>query len=236
MDRYVVGVNIFTMRILLIEDDQDLSESLKAQLESACFAVDCATDGEAGSFMGRTTDYDLVIMDLYLPKKNGSTVCTEFRAAGKTMPILAMSVSDKVMNRVDLLNLGADDFLVKPFSSEEMLARVRALLRRPATLLPQVLVYGRVSLDPLRQKVTVDQKDEIHLTRKEFNLLEYFMRNQGIVASRSMLLEHVWDGTLDAFTNTIETHVLSLRKKLQSAGVKKLIHTVSGRGYVFEER
>ena len=152
------------------------------------------------------------------------------------MPILMVSVSSESENRVDLLNLGADDFLVKPFSSEELLARVRALLRRPRTLLPEVLTCAHVQLDTLKQKVFIGDGMEAHLTRKEFGLLEYLMRNKGIVATRSMLLEHVWDGALDAFTNTIETHILSLRKKIHPVGSKKLIHTVSGRGYIFEER
>lgn len=224
------------MRILIVEDDTDLRESLKSRLESACFAVDCADNGDTGSFMGRTTNYDAILLDLYLPERNGSAVCTELRAAGKTAPILMMSVQGEVPSKVELLNLGADDYVTKPFSFDEVLARIRALVRRPRAVQPNVVRHGHITLDVLRQKVFLKDREEVYLTRKEFVLLEYLMRHEGIVVTRGMLLEHVWDGTLDLFTNTIETHILALRKKVERPGVPKVIHTISGRGYVFDAK
>jgi len=218
------------MRILVVEDEQRISRFLKDSLEAEYFAVDVAEDGERGSYFARTNDYDLVVLDNMLPKKDGLQVCREIRAAGKTMPILVVSVKTGTEDKVDLLNAGADDYLAKPFVLEELLARIRALLRRPASLESDELVAEDLTLDVKTGTVRRADK-EIYLTRKEFMLLQYLMRNQGLVVSRGMILEHVWDMSVDIFSNTIESHILSLRKKIGDMGRERLIQTVPGRGY-----
>ncbi len=218
------------MKILIIEDDPNIRQVLKMQLEAECFAVDVAENGEQGSYLARTNEYDLVILDYVLPKKLGPDICVEIRKAGKTMPIMMLTVKSEVGTKVEALNLGADDFLVKPFSFQELLARVRALLRRPKNLTGEQIHFDDLELDTRKQSVKRGQ-DDIYLTRKEFMLLEYLMRHPGQVISRAELLEHIWDSSVDIFSNTIESHVVSLRKKIEKPRRKKVIHTVSGRGY-----
>lgn len=214
----------------MIEDEEKISHFLRDSFEAEYFAVDIAEDGERGSFFARTNDYDIVVLDNMLPKKDGLQVCQEIRTAGKTMPILVVSVKTDAMDKVDLLNAGADDYLAKPFVLEELLARVRALMRRPSSIESDILSVEDVELDTKNGTVTRNGK-EVNLTRKEFMLLQYLMRNEGIVLSRGMILEHVWDMSVDIFSNTIESHILSLRKKLEDMGKDRLIQTVSGRGY-----
>ena len=217
------------MRILVIEDEKEINAFLKLSLESECFIVDVAEDGERGSFLARTNEYDVIILDNILPKKIGLDVCKEIRASGKTTPIIVLSVKSETTTKVDLLNAGADDYLIKPFSLDELLARIRALLRRPQQIEDEILEIDDLSLDTKRHTVKRATK-EIYLTRKEFILLEYLMKNRSIVLSRGMILEHVWDMNADPFSNTIESHILSLRRKIDAKG-KKLIQTVPGRGY-----
>jgi two-component system, OmpR family, response regulator len=223
------------MRILLVEDDKDIGQVLKMQLESECFAVDIASDGEQGSYMARTNVYDAVILDWVLPKKLGPEVCAEIRASGKTMPIIFLTVSSEVASKVQALELGADDYLTKPFSFQELLARLRAVLRRPTQMTSDTLSVEDLTMDVSRQTVQ-RQQEEIHLTRKEFMLLEYLLRNKGSVISRAELLEHVWDSSVDIFSNTIESHIVSLRRKLNDSRRKQLIHTISGRGYKIDSK
>ncbi|HYC34397.1 MAG TPA: response regulator transcription factor [Candidatus Paceibacterota bacterium] len=218
------------MRILIIEDEQEISDFLKVSLKAESFAVDCAADGEKGSYLARTNDYDLIILDNILPKKAGLEVCKEIRKLGKTMPIIILSVRNQVIEKIDLLNAGADDYLTKPFSIEELLARMRALLRRKTTIEQEVLKVGDITLNS-KTCIVTHKKKPVHLTRKEFMLLQYLMQNEGAVMSRGMILEHVWDMSIDIFSNTIESHVLSLRKKLDDAKKHEIIQTVSGRGY-----
>lgn len=220
------------MRILIVEDEDKIANFLKDALEAECFAVDVANDGERGSYFARINDYDAVVLDNMLPKKSGLEVCKDIRRAGKTMPILVVSVKTDTIEKVDLLDAGADDYLAKPFVLEELLARLRALLRRPTPIDQEVMTIEDIELDTKTGQVLRDGKD-ITLTRKEYMLLEYLMRNEGIVLSRGMILEHVWDMSVDIFSNTIESHVVSLRRKLGDKGDRKLIHTVSGRGYRF---
>ncbi len=216
------------MRILVIEDNKEIAESLKNSLEEKCYAVDICEDGENGSFSARTNDYDLIILDFMLPKKNGLGVCQEIREAGKNTPILILSVESETKNKVDFLNLGADDYMTKPFSLSELLARINAILRRPELIKPETTTIGNITIDPKKQ-IVLKGKIELNLTRKEFMLLKYLAHNKGNVLSRGMIMEHVWDTNLDPFSNTIESHIVSLRKKLGNKN--KIIKTVSGRGY-----
>lgn len=223
------------MRILIIEDDPDLQKTLVAYLRSACFAVDSALSGSRGLYFALTNDYDVIILDYGLPEKNGLEVCQEIRRHGKTVPILILSIQSEIITKVELLNHGADDYLTKPFSFDELLARLQALLRRPALAQTLNLQVGDINIDVSRQVVTVNGK-EVYLTRKEFCLLEYMARNCGKVVSRGMIMEHVWDMDGDLFSNTIEAHIRNLRRKLGASRFMNLIVTVPGRGYRLEAR
>jgi DNA-binding response OmpR family regulator len=223
------------MRALIIDDERGVRETLAENLRAQCFAVDTASDGTEGSYMARTNAYDIIILDNMLPEKSGNTVCQEVRRVGHTCPILILSVLSDTWRKVDLLNSGADDYMIKPFSFEELMARIRALMRRPAQIAGDILTIDDLALDAKQQSVKRGGIG-IYLTRKEFMLLEYLMRNQGSVLTRGMIMEHVWDMTNDPFSNTIESHILSLRKKVDNKPERKLIHTVSGRGYKMDTR
>jgi two-component system copper resistance phosphate regulon response regulator CusR len=218
------------MRILVVEDEKSISDFLKTSLEEECFVVDVASDGEEGSFLARTNDYDLVILDNVLPKKSGKEVCQDLRGRGRLTPIIMLSAKAEVSDKVDLLDTGADDYLAKPFSFIELKSRIKALLRRPRNVEGSVLKVDDLEVDTREHSVKRAGK-EVYLTRKELMLLEFLMRNKGAVVSRSAIMEHVWDIHADPFSNTIESHIFSLRKKIGGAGGKKLIHTIPGRGY-----
>jgi two-component system, OmpR family, response regulator len=218
------------MRLLVVEDEPEILLPLRVRLKSEGFIVDIANDGAKGSTMAKNNIYDVIILDYMLPKKSGAKICQEIRANGIITPIIIISVQGAAPTKIELLNLGADDYLVKPFSFEELLARIRAVMRRPQELKKEVLNIDDLTLDTVRCRVERAGK-EIKLTRKEFGLLEYLLRNKGTVISRGTIMEHVWDVKGDLFSNTIETHILNLRKKLQKYGGNKLIHTISGRGY-----
>ncbi len=221
------------MKILVVEDDDELREYLQVALKSEGFEVDVAANGMDGLNMARSHDYGLILLDYILPKLNGDKVCELLRQEKKTVPILCLSVKDEVNNIVELLNLGADDYLTKPFSLEELLARMQALLRRPVVLENQVLQIDNLVIDVAKHQVCRGEK-EIVLTNKEFSLLEYLARNYGYVVSRSRIIENVWDMNADLFSNSIEVHVFNLRRKINLRGHTPLIHTVSGRGYKLE--
>ena len=218
------------MRILIIDDDRDLAETLREILIAEFYAVDIATDGNNGSFMARTNDYDLVIVDYVLPGQTGAEVIAEIRQENKDLPIIMMTVRTELETKLDIFNLGADDYITKPFLFEEFLARVRAVLKRPPTAQKQILRIADLIVNVDRHSVRRGRQD-IYLTRKELALLEYLLKNRGQILSRPLILEHVWDINADPFSNTIESHILNLRRKINIAGKPELIHTISGRGY-----
>jgi DNA-binding response OmpR family regulator len=218
------------MRILVVEDEKKIGAFLKAGLNEKCYSVDLAPDGERGSFLARTTEYDLIILDNILPKMTGLDICKDLRERGKIVPILMLSVRSDTATKVELLNAGADDYLCKPFSLDELLARVNALSRRPPVIESDVMKIDDLKIDAVNYSVVRGRK-RLYLTRKEFMLLAYLLRHRGTVVSRGMILEHVWDMNGDPFSNTIESHISSLRRKVDLPGRKKLIHTVPGRGY-----
>jgi two-component system, OmpR family, copper resistance phosphate regulon response regulator CusR len=217
------------MRILSVEDNQTLRKMLKKRL-SPRYAIDFAKDGKEGSYLARTNDYDLVLLDYVLPIKDGLDVCKDIRKAGKAMPILMVSGMCAIENKCDCIDAGADDYLCKPFDFNELTTRIRALLRRPPIMEEDILQVDDLILDTKRHIVTRGGKD-IYLRNKEFNTLEYLMRNAGIVLSRGMILDHVWGQLIDPFSNTVNTHIVSIRKKIDSHSTHKLIQTVPGHGY-----
>ncbi|MBP6859592.1 MAG: response regulator transcription factor [Candidatus Magasanikbacteria bacterium] len=222
------------MKILIIEDEKDIINIIKPSLEAEFFVVDVASDGEKGVFFALTNDYDLIILDNFLPKKSGIEVCHAIRSHKKVLPIIVLSVLSETNKKVELLEAGADDYLTKPFSFQELLSRIRAVLRRPQQIQDEILQVGALKLD-LRRNLVTHNGIEINLTRKQFMLLEYLMRHHGTVVTRGMLMEHVWETDVDPFSNTIETHVLSLRKKLKlKNNQQNFIYTVPGRGYKLE--
>lgn len=223
------------MRVLIVEDEEGIATFLKTGLESEYFAVDIADDGEKGAFMGGTNDYDVIVLDNMLPKMNGAQVCESIRKVGKTTPIIMLSVRSEMSTKVELLNKGADDYLTKPFSLEELIARIRALLRRPTVISSEILEIDDLTLDTKRHMVKRGQK-EVYLTKKEFMLLELLLRRKGTPVSRGTIIEHVWDMSIDPFSNTVESHILNLRKKITPRGKKQLIYTVPGVGYKIDLR
>lgn len=219
------------MKILIIEDEAEIAKNLKTNLEIEFFAVDMAADGETGLFMALTNEYDLVILDNTLPRKSGVEVCREIRLHKKDLPIIILSVISETEKKIELLETGADDYLTKPFSFQELLARIRAVLRRPKRMQDEILSIDDLEID-LRKNIVKRAGEEIHLTRKQFMLLEYLMHHPGAVVTRSMLMEDVWETDVDPFSNAIETHILSLRRKIKNKDNQpELIHTVAGRGY-----
>jgi two-component system OmpR family response regulator len=217
------------VRLLLVEDDKDLNRQIAAALVDAGYAVDKAFDGEEGQFLGETEPYDAVVLDLGLPGLDGVSVLTNWRRAGHKMPVLILTARDRWSDKVQGFDAGADDYLAKPFHMEELLARLRALLRRAAGHATSELVSGSVRLDTRSGRVSVDGA-VVKLTSHEYRLLSYLMHQSGRVVSRGELTEHLYDQDFDRDSNTIEVFVGRLRKKL---GVD-LIQTVRGLGYLVE--
>ena len=222
------------MRILLVEDDKKVASFIRKGLEEEGYAVDVAADGEAGLFMGLDRLHDLIILDVMLPKKPGFQVLRELRQAKAATPVLMLTARDTVEDKVQGLDAGADDYLTKPFVFAELLARVRALLRRRAEARSPRLQVADLLLDPATRSVTRDGQP-ITLTNREFALLEYLMRNAGRVLTRTAITEHVWDYDFDSGTNVIDVYVNYLRKKIDAGHEPKLLHTVRGAGYVLRE-
>jgi DNA-binding response OmpR family regulator len=218
------------MRILIVEDNQKLAKYIKQTLEESGYVADIASDGEVGERMARVSTYDLLILDIMLPKKDGITVCTELRAEDNTIPILMLTAMGEVDDRVLGLDSGADDYLVKPFELKELLARVRSLLRRPQSEFLGTIVVQDLTLESERHVITKNGKD-MSLTLKEYTILEYLMRNPDTVITREQLLEHCWDFAYSAFSNITDVYIRQLRKKLNETDNEKYIQTIRGVGY-----
>ena len=219
------------MRILIVEDEKVLAETLKKGLEKAGYVVDYLTDGEVAErrIALYHKEYDLVILDWMLPSKDGLQICKDIRGLKIKIPILMLTAKVETGDKISALNCGADDYLTKPFSFEELEARIRALLRRPVQTVNTVLEVKGMKLDALRRAVSVDDR-EVKLTAKEFSLLEYLMRNAGMVVSRDQILDHLWGFDFDSFTNVVDVHMKNLRTKLEGRGYSA-IETVRGVGY-----
>jgi heavy metal response regulator len=221
------------VRLLVVEDESKVASFIKKGLEEEGYAVDLAADGEAGLAMALERVHDLIILDIRLPKMDGLQVLRMLRQDKVTTPVLLLTVRATIEDKVLGLDAGADDYLTKPFAFQELVARVRALLRRRAEAEPAVLRVGDLSLDPARRTV-VRGGVKIDLTAREFALLDYFMRNPGRVLTRTMIAEHVWDYSFDTSTNVIDVYVNYLRKKIDAEREPKLLHTVRGVGYMLQ--
>ena len=221
------------MRILVIEDEKKVASFIKRGLEEENYSVDTAYDGVNGQYLAEINDYDLIILDLMLPGKDGLEICRELRQKEMKTLILMLTAKDTVKDRVEGLNTGADDYLVKPFAFEELLARIRAMLRRGEPMTSLKLEVGDLVMEPVTHRVTRGEK-EISLTSKEYAFLEYLMRHPGEVLTRTMLSEHVWDNDFDTFTNVIDVYINYLRNKIDRDFDKKLINTVRGVGYMIK--
>jgi DNA-binding response OmpR family regulator len=219
------------MRVLLVEDEPNAARMLAKGLREQTYAVDIAADGDTAIFQVGTTDYDAVILDVMLPIKDGFTVCRTIRESGCVVPILMVTARDAVEARIEGLDCGADDYLVKPFDFGELLARLRALVRRGRQpLLPERLTAGPLTIDTRSRRVRVRNRDVL-LTAKEYALLEFLVRRAGDVVSRGDIAEHVWDEHYDPLSNVVDVYVQRLRRKLDRAGSEYLIRTRRGEGY-----
>ncbi len=220
------------MRILVVEDHEETASSLKRKLEAEYYAVDIERDGDRASYRARTNEYDLILLDNMLPGKNGDQICKELRAGKMAAPILILSGQTDIERKISLLDCGADDYLTKPFSYRELAARIKALLRRPNPIEAPLLAIGDLTLD--RGSFTVRRAGkDVKLTPKEFSILEYFMKNPGKTLTRGMILDHVWNDSADPLSNSIETHIANLRRKIDRGRAQGMIRTVPCRGYIF---
>jgi len=224
------------MRILVVEDEAKIAHAIKKGLGQETFAVDVCLDGDEGLRYALDEPYDLIILDRMLPGLDGVSVCKKLREAGNQTPVLLLTAKDKVSDRVDGLNAGADDYLVKPFAFEELLARVRTLLRRPSQVLSPVLSCDNLLLNTQTFEVTRAGKT-IQLTQREFALLEYLLRTSGTIVTKETIIAHVWDYDADVLPNTVEVYVGYLRNKIDKPFSKHrpLIHTIRGFGYKLEK-
>lgn len=222
------------MRILLVEDEKKIAAFIERGLTEQHYTVDVAQDGNEGLYLAQINPYDLIVLDIMLPGKDGFAVCRELRQQKNDVPILMLTARDDVRDKIYGLDSGADDYLTKPFAFGEFLARVRVLLRRNRAVKTTVLRVGDLELDQLSHTVTRDGK-AIELTATEYALLEYLMLHAGQVVTRTMISEHVWNQDFDSFSNVINVYVNYLRKKVDAGFPVKLIHSVRGRGYVIKE-
>ena len=222
------------MRILVVEDEKKLADVLRQGLEEKGYAVDVAFDGHVALTLALRTDYDCAILDLMLPRQDGAEVCRQVRTHGRKTPILVLTARSATDEKVRLLDLGADDYLTKPFAFEELLARLRALMRRGPVESHTVLRVADLELDPATRRVRRAGR-EINLTTREFAVLEYLMRHAGYVVTRNMLADHVWNFSYDGGSNIVEVYINYLRRKVDQGSEAKLIHTLRGAGYSLRE-
>jgi len=218
------------VRILLVEDEPDVAQMLAKGLREQSYAVDVAADGDSALHLVFLNNYDLIVLDVMLPLKDGFAVCRELRASESSVPVLMLTARDDVQDRITGLDAGADDYLVKPFDFHELLARLRALLRRGRTLQPEILEIADLIIDTRSHEISRAAK-LIELTAKEYALLEYLARRANQVVSRSEIAEHVWDENFDPFSNLIEVYIQRLRRKIDDGREPKLIRTLRGEGY-----
>lgn len=222
------------MRVLLVEDDKRIAKFVAKGLRENSYAVDIAVDGDEATYIASINSYDLFILDINLPKKDGFDVCREFRENGINKPVLMLTARDAVDDRISGLDIGADDYLTKPFEFRELLARLRALLRRHADVRPPKLTVADLEIDTVSQDVRRGGK-RIELTAKEYSLIEFLALNKGKVVGREVISEHVWDDTFDPFSNLIEVYIKRLRKKLDEGHAIQVIHTRRGAGYILND-
>ena len=222
------------MRILIAEDERDLNRLLKKRLKESGYSVDACFDGEQVFDYLPGAEYDALILDIMMPKMDGVTVLRRLRREGNAVPVLLLTAKDSIEDRVTGLDAGADDYLIKPFAFEELLARLRVLLRKPVTEKSSVLKVADLSLHVDTRRVFRGEK-ELRLSSKEYSLLHYMMQNAGIVLSRDKLEQHVWDYDFSGGSNVIDVYIRYLRRKIDEGQEKKLIHTVRGHGYVLRE-
>lgn len=223
------------MRILLVEDDLRIARFVAKGLREQAYAVDEVHSGDKALYQTGVADYDVVILDVMIPAPDGFAVCREIRKAGQRMPILMLTARDAVEDRIQGLDCGADDYLTKPFEFRELLARLRALLRRPAGLIPAQLVIADLVIDTASQHVSRKGR-RIILTAKEYALLEFLARSSGRVVGRAEIAEHVWDEEFDPFSNLIEVYINRLRRKIDAPPARVLLHTRRGAGYILAEQ
>jgi two-component system OmpR family response regulator len=221
------------VRVLVVEDEVKMVRAVRRGLEQEGYAVDSASDGDEGLYLATENAYDAIVLDVMLPGIDGFEVCRRLRAEQRWAPVLMLTARDTVADRIEGLDVGADDYLVKPFAFGELLARVRALIRRGAVERPAVLRAGDVILDPAAHAVTRSGR-QVELSAREFALLEFLMRHPGEVISRTAILEHVWDYSYDGLSNVVDVYVGYLRRKLEQPFGRTLIRTVRGVGYVLE--
>lgn len=220
------------MRALVVEDERKIALALKRGLEQESFAVDAVFSGDEGLAMALDEPYDVIVLDRMLPGLDGMDVCRQIRDANKQVPIIMLTAKDAVSDRVAGLNNGADDYLIKPFAFEELLARIRSLMRRPSNIIPEVLSCDDLSLNT--QTYAVERAGKtVAITTKEFALLEYLLRNQGRIVSKDKIISHVWDYDADVLPNTVEVYISYLRAKIDRAfpESRPLVHTLRGFGY-----
>ena len=223
------------MHILVVEDNPKVASFIKRGLQEERYAVDLASDGEQGLYLAQTEKFDLIILDLMLPKQSGMDVLRAMRKDRIHVPVLILTAKDSPQNKVEGLDAGADDYLTKPFGFEELLARVRALIRRQSGLSSNKLVIADLEMDLVKHRVARNGK-EIELTNREYALLQYFLNNPGRIVTRTALSEHVWEHNFDTFSNVIDVHVARLRRKIDDGFTEKLLKTVRGTGYKLEAK
>ena len=223
------------MRILVVEDEPRMANVIARGLREQSYAVDVAQDGDDGLYQCSINDYDLIVLDVLLPQRDGFEVCRELRARGTATPVLMLTARAAVDDRITGFEAGADDYLTKPFSFRELLARIHALLRRDSHLLPDEIEIGDLIINSASHRVS-RAGSSIQLTAKEYALLEYLARRAGQLVSRADIAAHVWDNDFDPFSNTIEVYMNRLRKKIDDGHLTKLLHTRRGEGYILESR